>query len=343
MTKLVQLVDHSTAPYPWQREQWTLLRARAGARRLAHGLLFSGPAGTGKGDFARAFATALLCWQPAADGQSCGGCEACLLVRAGTHPDLLQIAPPEDKTQIVIDQIRELCRALGLKSHAGGYQVALVAPADQMNTAAANSLLKTLEEPTDNTLLILLTDQPMRLPATIRSRCQHVRFPAPSLTIGRTWLEARGEYGADAEGLLRLADRAPLRAVKLMDSGIVRERSAWLDRLLAVRRRQEDPIATAAAWADDAEMRPLYWWGRFLADCVRLGSGRDASLLQNSDLADRLQTLGTTMTPVESHEWLTRIWQDYRLALQTSANRPLLMEALLIEWSRGPRARQATP
>ena len=326
------------SPYPWQQEQWALLQTRARAAHLAHGLVFTGPAGTGKGDFALAFAAAMLCRKPTAGGFACGECEACLLVRAGTHPDLLLIAPPEDKTQIVIDQIRDLCRALGLKSHAGGYQIAIVAPADQMNVAAANSLLKTLEEPTDNTVLILVTDQPTRLPATVRSRCQQLRFPAPPPEQGRAWLKANTGPGNNADLLLRLADGAPLRAAALEQSGVVQEREAWLDRLLAVRRGQEDPVRTASAWAEDAEMRPLYWWGSFLADTLRLEQGGDARSFRNMDLADKLQTFRATVTAADAHRLLSRIWQDYRLALQTSVNRPLLMEGLLIEWSRGARA-----
>ncbi|MBI5040490.1 MAG: DNA polymerase III subunit delta', partial [Gammaproteobacteria bacterium] len=155
------------SPYPWQDTEWAQLRARAAQRRLPHALLVTGPAGVGKCDFADAFARSLLCKHPAGDGSACGNCEACHLVRAGTHPDYLTVTFIEDKTQIGIDQIRELCRALALKSHAGGYKIAIVTPAERMTVEAANSLLKTLEEPTDNTLLMLVTEQPARLPATI--------------------------------------------------------------------------------------------------------------------------------------------------------------------------------
>lgn len=323
--------------FPWQREQWTLLRTRADERRLAHGLLFTGPAGTGKAGFAETFARSLLCSQPTSDGMPCERCGTCLLLAAGTHPDFLQVSPAEDKTQILIDQIRELCRALGLKSHTGGYKVAILSPAEQMNTAAANSLLKTLEEPTDNTVLILITEQPARLPATIRSRCQQVRFPVPAQDQGKAWLET--QLGSEAELALRLADGAPLRALALGRSGTLKERHGWLDQLIALRNGKLDPIRIAAEWSEDTELRPLYWFGSFLADLVRLHQG-DILSIKNIELLDKLKTLPAIITATESHILLSRLWRDYRLAQQTSINRPLLMEELLIEWvCRGQRWR----
>lgn len=327
--------------YPWQHEQWALLRNRAEEGRLAHGLLFTGPGGTGKVAFARNFAHALLCRRPGQEGVPCGTCEACLLLAAGTHPDFLQIAPPEDKTQIVIDQIRELCRALGLKSHAGGYKVAILSPAEQMNTAAANSLLKTLEEPTDNTVLILITEQPARLPATIRSRCQQVRFPAPAQAEGMAWLDAQLDACRnETELVLHLADGAPLRALRLHQSGVVKERDGWLDQLIALRKGQTDPVRIAAEWAEDAEIRPLYWLGSFLADLVRLGQGNEESI-NNKDLLYKLNILLSMLSSAETHNLLSRVWRNYRLAQQTSVNRPLLMEDVLIGWVRAGQHRRA--
>lgn len=329
-----------TTIYPWQTGHWELLRARAREHRLAHGLLFAGPAGTGKTDFASTLAGSLLCKQPSDAGFACGSCSACQLIQAGTHPDLLNVSPPEDKTQILIDQVRELCRGLALKSHAGGHKVAIVSPAEQMNTSAANSLLKTLEEPTDNTLLILITDQPTRLPATIRSRCQQIRFPVPGFEQGKAWLESHAGSTVESGLLLRLADGAPLRAMALQQSGVIEDRCTWLDQLIVLRRGQSDPARIAATWAEDPEMRPLYWFGSFLADLIRLGQG-SPSLIKNIDLRDKLHVLFGFTTPLESHCLLTRAWQDFRLARQTSVNRPLMMEGLLIDWARGGHVRRA--
>ena len=322
-------------PYPWHRDQWEQLRSRASQQRLPHGLLLTGPAGVGKRAFADAFARALLCRRPAPNGHACGACDACLLLQAGTHPDFSFVAPFEDKTHIVIDQIRDLCRVLGYKSHAGGYKIAILVPAEQLNHAAANSLLKTLEEPSDNTLLMLITERPARLPATIRSRCQQLRFPAPSIEEGSAWLATRTE-SADPALLLELADRAPLQALQLTQDDTLSKRRQWLEQLLQLRRCQEDPIRVAADWSSDAQVRPLYWVGSFLMDLIRFKSG-DILSFKNRDLKDTLQVLSTDFVLPRLHELLDRTWQSYRLAVQSSVNRQLLLEEFLIQWAATQR------
>jgi DNA polymerase-3 subunit delta' len=324
--------------YPWQAEQWAQLHSRIDAGRLAHGLLLTGPAGVGKRDFANAFARSVLCRQPTVDQQACGRCEACYLMQAGTHPDLLNLNPPEDKTQIVIDQVRELCRSLVMKSHAGGYKIAIIVPADQMNSAAANSLLKTLEEPTDNTLLILVTELPARLSATIRSRCQQLRFPVPSIEQGRVWL---GQHDvSDSALLLRLADGAPLRALSLAQEDTLAKRHDWLNELMKLGNGQLDPTRLATEWSSDASMRPLYWMGSYLMDMIRLVSGQVESI-NNIDLKDKLQVVSDLCSPQELHKLLDHAWLNLRQALQSSVNRQLLLEEILIEWSRAGLRRRA--
>src|SRR4029077_7756243 len=117
---------------------------------------------------------------------------------AQQHPDLAWLRTAEDSQQIRIEQVRDLTADLALPSHAGGYKVGIVSPADALNRFAANALLKTLEEPPPRTLLVLTATQPSRLPPTVISRCQRLRVRAPTRAEGVAWLTAQrgtGEWG----------------------------------------------------------------------------------------------------------------------------------------------------
>ena len=183
-------------PAPWHAEPWRKLVARRTQDRLAHALLLCGAEGLGKRAFAEAFAAALLCQQPREDGRACGACRACRLVHAGSHPDLVRVNlglrdDGKPRTEIIVEQIRALSERLGMTPQFGGWQIALIDPADAMNIAAGNALLKTLEEPTPATLLALVADAPSRLPATIRSRCQRIEFHVPTRNDAQGWLVAQ--------------------------------------------------------------------------------------------------------------------------------------------------------
>ena len=146
--------------------------------------------------FAQRFVRGLLCEQPVG-GDACGHCRRCLLLAAGTHPDLVELTfglrkDGTPRSEIVVDQIRELSARLAMSSQFGGWQIACIDPADALNPAAANALLKTLEEPAARTLLILLADAPWRLPQTIRSRCQRIEFHLPSAAQALAWLQTAG-------------------------------------------------------------------------------------------------------------------------------------------------------
>lgn len=157
--------------YPWQTSNWQNLASSQQNKRLAHGLLLHGPKGIGKKAFAVDFAHWLLCEQPSTD-KACGQCKSCQLIKAESNPDLLYLQPEEEGKAIKVDQIRELINKISLTGHGQGYRVIIISPADALNINASNSLLKTLEEPPENTVLILISDKPSKLMATIRSRTQ---------------------------------------------------------------------------------------------------------------------------------------------------------------------------
>lgn len=210
------------------------LRTAARGGRLPHALLFVGPEGVGKRTFAMTLAQALLCEErPEADLDPCGACAGCVQVEGGTHPDLLTAGRPEDKQELPIKVIRDLCDDFGLKPARGGRKVAIVDDVDSMNEEAANAFLKTLEEPPPGAVLILIGTSAERQLETVVSRCQVVRFdPLPAEELAATLLE-RGVATEPAEALklATLADGSVGRAVGLADPDLGRYRRDLIDGL----------------------------------------------------------------------------------------------------------------
>ena len=216
--------------YSWQKSQWQQITQRAS---LPHALLLRGRAGTGKHDFAIALSKALLCAAPKTDKTACGTCQNCVWFAEDGHPDFKLIAPedaetsdevPKKKTakksQISVAQIRQLIDYLSLSTHqVNSRRVVLISPAETLNSASANALLKMLEEPPSNTLFLLVTSQPQRLLATIMSRCQAIDLPLPSKTESLNWLHQQGVN--NAENALNLAGGAPLLALQIAEDGAV--------------------------------------------------------------------------------------------------------------------------
>jgi DNA polymerase-3 subunit delta' len=170
---------------------------------VVHAYLFAGPAGVGKETTARAFARALLCSQPVA-GDACGFCRDCRQVESYNHPDLYTIEPAG--ASIKIEQVRGMLRRIPYRSYQGGRKVFLIRQAELMTADAANCLLKTLEEPPGDTVIILISEQPQSLLPTILSRCQQCNFKS---SMGRALAYANGTYQAEQELALRLARDLP--------------------------------------------------------------------------------------------------------------------------------------
>jgi DNA polymerase III subunit delta' len=206
-----------SAPYPWLDAPWQrLLATRA---RPAQALLLAGPRGTGKGALALAWAQALLCESPQPDGAACGQCPACHWFETGGHPDFRLVALQEKTnkegetrmaTAIEVDQAREAVDFVQLSTYRAGFRVVLVNPADSLNLAAANALLKVLEEPPLNTVFVLVSDQPRRLLPTIRSRCTRLDIGLPPIEQAAQWLAGQGVD--DALNLLATPSAGPTAA-----------------------------------------------------------------------------------------------------------------------------------
>ncbi|MDT8386795.1 MAG: DNA polymerase III subunit delta' [Thiogranum sp.] len=315
---------------PWLHPVWQRLNETRLRDRLPHALLFSGAAGTGKQMIAEQLAHALLCAAPDAAGQACGKCSACSWLLAGTHPDLLVLQPEEAGKSIKIDDVRALCSSLVMTSHAGRYKVAIIHPAEALNINAANSLLKTLEEPTERTVILLLSARPGRLPATVRSRCQQVPFPVPEQSLACEWLKAEGVDPGVALRCLQLAGGGPLAALDVARSDREQRLSGALRQLQQVFEGTLDPLKVAAEWMTDQEQIGLSGWQNWLEEAIRwkiAGSPR----IDSPDSA-QLQQIVETVDCRLLFSLADRVANALN-SLGSGLNRQLILEDLLISWA----------
>jgi DNA polymerase-3 subunit delta' len=323
-------MNHSAADLPWLEPYRRRLVDYALAGRVPQALLIAGIAGLGKMRLARAFARRLLCRRPGA--AACGECASCHLFEAQTHPDFLAIEPAEPGKPITIDAIRRLIGTLSLKPQYSGYRVVILAPAHQMNAAAANSLLKTLEEPDEHTVMLLLTESPAALPATILSRCQRMDITVPDRGHSIEWLAEQG-LAEQAEVLLAMAQGAPLRALALAQEGVIQKRGefylAWGD----VARCIEEPVLVAEKWAKFSCEALLDWMISWVIDLIRLRAAPNCPTLNNPDLRKSLQATALQLELKNMYRFLDLLNATKR-RLSGQINRQLALEELLIHWSR---------
>ncbi len=327
--------------HPWNENLFKQLIADR--EQLPHALLLHGPAGIGKRDLALSLAQWILCDIPDAEGP-CGVCDACNWFQQGNHPDYRFVEPREEETdesgkvikkaskEIKVEQIREIGDFLTLSAHRGGWRVAVIHPAEFMNAAAANALLKTLEEPPPRVLLVLVTHQPGRLLPTVRSRCRKIAvgMPNPRLAVG--WLQLAGV--AQAEIILAEAGGAPLKAVAYADAEHAERRDEFLD--LLARPSQLDVSGTAEIFKSNLG-EVWGWLNKWVHDALaqrltgspRYFPNRTAIVARLSGEADLAALLALERELSHAGRWLRH-----------PLNAALLLESWLIRYvaaTSGPR------
>jgi DNA polymerase-3 subunit delta' len=323
---------------PWLQQNWDHLCDYRLQNRVPQALLITGQKGLGKHQLAEQFATSLLCAKPQDSGLGCGHCDSCLLLKAQTHPDFIQIKPEEPGKTITIGQIRNLITRLTLKPHNDAYRVVIVNPADLMNNAAANAFLKCLEEPTERTVILLITDKPARLPATIVSRCQKLAVARPDKATVAVWLKQQAAQD-DPALLLGLAQGAPLLALHYAKEGTLGLRNDCFKAWMAIAKQRSHPVIIAEDWYKLPEDPLIVWITSWIIDLIKCRYQIKADGLYNPDLKDSLQELSHQLDLKGLYKLYDLLLMRRRL-LDTQINKHSLFEEILIKWSELNRSKQ---
>lgn len=329
----------SNTVYEWQQAAWQF--SRAALARGGHALLLTGARGCGKRDLALALAAAYLCDAPRSDGRACGSCESCRWLAAGSHPDFALIEPliesddAEAKASaatrrssvITVNQIREACDLLEITAHRDAGKAIVIHPAEALNVAASNALLKSLEEPPPRTVFLLVSHRPALLLPTVRSRCQLVPVRIADPLCAQRWLAANTQCEAP-DLMLALAGGAPLAAAAIAADPAWTRRSGFLRALGAP---DADPVRIADVYRDLAPAQVLSWLQTWTYDLVQFRlCGRTR---YHRDLESIAGGIAQSLHPIAA----TRLHRDL-VALQRHINHPLnarlLVEAMLIAYQR---------
>ena len=324
-------------PLPWQIENWNTVQQAIRAERMTHAILFTGPVGIGLEHFAKCLTAGLLCENSENNLQACGDCRSCHLIRGGSHPDLFPIEPEESGKQIKVDEVRRLIDFIHLKSQYGRYKISVITPADAMNRSAANSLLKTLEEPPEQSLLILLSHRPNLLPITVRSRCQQIKFtPAydeETLRWVDQYLTPDMAPDENAKHLLTQAGGAPLAIELMLESNILENQRNILEDLFALRGVHEDPIKVAERWKTYDSSQVFLWLSQLFADMVRIKVLVQPVRISDRKIIGRLQELIKQLELRELSDFYHLLLENYSLSTGAiSYNAQGLLEDVIIFW-----------
>ncbi|MNZ89160.1 DNA polymerase III subunit delta' [compost metagenome] len=324
--------------YPWQDSLWQQLAGRA---QHAHAYLLHGPAGIGKRALAERLMARLLCQRP--EGlDACGQCKSCLLLKAGSHPDNYILEPEEADKAIKVDQVRELVSFVVQTAQLGGRKVVLIEPAESMNINAANALLKSLEEPSGDTVLLLVSHQVSRLLPTIKSRCVQQACPLPGEAMSLAWLATALPDCSEDERveLLTLAAGSPLAAVTLQAQGVREQRALVVDGVKKLLKQQQSPTQLAEGWNAIPLLLLFDWFCDWSNLILRYQLTQDEAGLGLADMRKVVQYLAQKSSKdkvLTIQDWI--LAQRQKVLSKANLNRVLLLEALLVQWTGLPGQR----
>ena len=315
---------------PWLSSYYQSVTAAWEKGVMPHALLLTGLKGVGKHALADAIARFVLC-ENKQNNQACGTCRSCQLLAADAHPDRLTLTLEEKSKVIKIAQVRQLSEQLNTTAFSQ-YQVVTIVPACQMNTAAANALLKTLEEPTERVLMILLAHDASRLPATVLSRCQRMHVAIQDAELALTWLKSTYP-NQQPERLWQHTQGAPLLAEQLLSQEYFVRRDQVLQTLTTAATGKHNPLPVAADWAT----KEVPVWLRLLflltTDCIKLRSSAASVGVVNEDCREQILVLSSCLSVTSWFQFYEQLLQaQAALASGIAINAQLLLEGVLLDW-----------
>jgi len=319
--------------YPWLRPAYEQLVANHQAGRGHHALLIHALPGMGDDALIYAISRWLMCQQP--DGQkSCGKCRACQLMQAQTHPDYYLPEPEKGKAALGIDAVREVTEKLYDRARLGGAKVVWLKDAEQLTEAAANALLKTLEEPPENTWFMLGCRNPDRLPATLRSRCLYWHLSPPEDRWSEAWLARECDAPQPQRiAALRLTGGAPAAALALLQQAAWPQRQGLAEHLEQAVNNRDALMLLPDLHHDDVSMR-LHWLAALLLDALKCGQGAGA-YITHVDLIAHSQLLAASLSVSTLQSMLTMLLRcREQLASVAGLNRELMLTELLLNWEQ---------
>jgi DNA polymerase-3 subunit delta' len=319
-------MDRLTADsLPWLEVPQQRLRAAQEAGRLPHSLLLLSIPGLGAEHLAAWIAALALCDSPA--GRPCAHCPSCQLLLAGSHPDLHVVRLESQAQQIKIEQVRDLIEALSLTSYRGARKAAIIEGAEALNTHSANAFLKTLEEPTSETVLIMIAKPSHRLPATIASRCLRLNLRPPTTDVAQAWLRAHAPATQSWDAALALTGGAPLAALEL-DAGLLTELDRDMHQSVAdLIAGSVDLTLLAERWVKSNPDLRITWLENWITRRVHAGLAAAPS----HQTAERVGLSGALLKPkIRALFELLDAARDLRRLASTGLNQQLALEALLV-------------
>jgi DNA polymerase III subunit delta' len=310
---------------PWLSNAQQRLRAAQSAGRFPHSLLLLSPPGLGAERLANWITALLLC--ESQGPRPCEACASCRLLRSDSHPDAHVVRLEEDAQQIKVDQVRELMESLTTKSYRGGYKVGVIEGAEALNANGANAFLKTLEEPTADTVLIMIAKPNHRLPATVASRCLRLSLRAPSAEAAKSWLESNSSATEAWDAALALAGGAPLLALQLDAAGLAALDADMRQSLAELAEDGVDVTLLADRWIKSNPDMRITWLENWITQRVHAALGATNS----RQTAEPVRLPAALLKPkIRALFELLDAARDLRRLASTGMNQQLALEALLV-------------